>query len=73
MRINEKNVSHGVTPSNDPFRLVIDKTPALIHTALPDGYLDFFNRCRLEYVGLPLEDIQGWKWTASIMPETVRK
>lgn len=25
-------------------RLVIDSTPALIHTALPDGYLDFFNQ-----------------------------
>ena len=23
---------------------IIDSTPALIHTALPDGYIDFFNR-----------------------------
>jgi hypothetical protein len=24
-------------------QLLIDSTPGLIHTSLPDGYLDFFN------------------------------
>ncbi len=62
---NHKEVSALLTPSEDPLQLVIDTTPALIHTALPDGSLDFFNRRWLEYVGLRLEDIQGWKWTAS--------
>jgi PAS domain S-box-containing protein len=52
-------------------RLVLNTTPALIHTALPDGNLDFFNRTWLRYVGLSLEDLQGWKWTASIHPEDV--
>jgi hypothetical protein len=33
-------------------QLVIDAIPALLHTALPDGYLDFFNRSWLEFVGL---------------------
>ena len=54
-------------------QLLIDSIPALIHTALPDGYLDFFNQTWLEYVGLPLEDIQGWKWTACIHPDDVRR
>lgn len=53
------------------FRLVADSVPALIHTALPDGYLDFFNQTWLKYVGLSLEDLQGWKWTAAIHPEDV--
>ena len=70
---NDKEVSARITPSEDPFQLVIDTTPALIHTALPDGSLDFFNRRWLEYVGLPLEDIQGWKWTASIHSEDVEQ
>jgi PAS domain S-box-containing protein len=52
-------------------RLVIDSTPALIHTGLPDGYLDFFNQPWLKYVGRSLEDLEGWKWTASIHPEDV--
>ncbi|MEA2429515.1 MAG: hypothetical protein QOF37_3143, partial [Thermoleophilaceae bacterium] len=70
---NQKEVSQRLAPSEDPLQLVIDTTPALIHTALPDGSLDFFNRRWLEYVGLPLEEIQGWKWTASIHPEDVEQ
>jgi PAS domain S-box-containing protein len=70
---NHKGVSQRLTSSEDPLQLVIDTTPALIHTALPDGSLDFFNRRWLEYVGLSLEEIQGWKWTASIHPEDVEQ
>ena len=42
-------------------RLVIHTT--LTHTALPDGNIDFFNRRWLEYLGLTLEEVQGWRWT----------
>src|ERR1700720_4153238 len=52
-------------------QLVIHTTPTLIHTALPDGNIDFFNRRWLEYLGLTLEDVQGWRWTAAIHPEDV--
>jgi PAS domain S-box-containing protein len=44
----------------------------MIHTGRPDGYLDFFNQTWLKYVGRPLEDLQGWKWTAFIDPEDVQ-
>jgi PAS domain-containing protein len=40
-------------------QLIIDSTPALIHTALPDGYIDFFNQTWLRYLGVPLEKMQG--------------
>ena len=52
-------------------QLLIDSIPALIHSSLPDGYLDYFNQRWLEYVGVPLEDVQGWKWRASIHPDDV--
>jgi PAS domain S-box-containing protein len=52
-------------------QLIIDSTPALIHTVLPDGYHDFFNQSWLNYVGASLEDLSGWKWTASLHPEDV--
>ncbi len=59
-------------PGSAPdFQRLIDATPALIHTSLPDGYLDFFNQSWLEYVGRSLEDLQGWKWTAVIHPDDV--
>ena len=70
---NQEGVSQRLTPSEDPLQLVIDTIPALIHTALPDGSLDFFNRRWLEYVGLSLEEIQGWKWTTAIHPEDVEQ
>ena len=52
-------------------QLLVDSAPSLIHTGRPDGYLDFFNQTWLRYVGRPLEDLQGWKWTAFIHPEDV--
>jgi len=55
----------------ETIRLIIDSTPAFIHTALPDGYIDFFNETWLRYVGVPLENIQGWNWTSAIHPEDV--
>ena len=53
-------------------RLIIDTTPALIHTSRPDGYLDYFNKRWVEYLGVSLEDIEGWKWTASVHPDDVK-
>ncbi len=52
-------------------QLLIDSTPALIHSSLPDGHIDFFNQRWLDFVGLSFENISGWKWTASIHPEDV--
>jgi len=52
-------------------QLLVHSAPSLIHTSRPDGYLDFFNQTWLSYVGRPLEDLEGWKWTAFIHPEDV--
>jgi len=30
--------------TEDTLRLIVDTTPALIHTGRPDGHLDYFNR-----------------------------
>lgn len=57
--------------SEDYLRLVIDTVPALIHAGRADGYLDFFNQRWLDYVGLSLEEMSGWKWTSVIHPEDV--
>jgi hypothetical protein len=52
-------------------RQVINSAPALIHTARPDGYLDFFNQTWLDFVGQPLKSLLGWKWMSWIHPEDV--
>jgi PAS domain S-box-containing protein len=64
-------------PNSDPasymadLRFVLDSAPALIHTALPDGRLDFFNESWLRYLGWPLDELVDWKWTSFIHPDDV--
>ena len=45
--------------SENRLRLIIDTTPALIHTSRPDGYLDYFNKRWVEYLGVSLDDVEG--------------
>src|SRR5580693_7224675 len=52
-------------------QLLVDSIPGLIHTATPDGYLDYFNKPWLEYLGVTLDKVAGWNWTAFVHPEDV--
>jgi hypothetical protein len=52
------------TATEDALRRAVDTTPAFIHTVRPDGYLDYFNRRWLDFLGKPLEDVCGWRWNA---------
>jgi PAS domain S-box-containing protein len=52
-------------------QLLVDSIPTLIHTARPDGYLDYFNKPWLEYLGVTLDKVTGWNWTAFVHPEDV--
>ncbi len=63
--------SAGQQPESLNIQLLVDSIPALIHTASPDGYLDYFNKPWLEYFGVTLNKVAGWNWTAFIHPEDV--
>ena len=52
-------------------RLIVDTTPALIYSARPDGYIDFFNQCYLEFIGLSREELSGWGWTKTVHPDDI--
>src|SRR5271157_286503 len=60
-------------PKSEPMNLQLlsDSIPALIHTGLPNGDLDYFNQTWLNYVGLSFDDLTGWKWTAAVHPDDV--
>ena len=60
---------HG--PDVSSLRALIDSLPTLIHTGRPDGYLDFFNQRWLQFVGLRLEELEGWKWTSAVHRDDV--
>src|SRR6266567_7472133 len=64
-----KIAEHG--PNLASLQELVDSVPALIHTARPDGSIDFFNQRWLEFVGLRLEDLEGWKWTAVVHSDDV--
>jgi len=49
-------------------QLLVDSIPALIHTSRPDGFLDYFNKPWLEYLGVTLDKVTGWNWTAFVHP-----
>jgi PAS domain S-box-containing protein len=53
------------------FNSSFHSAPSMIHTGRPDGYLDFFNQTWLRYVGRPLEELLGWRWTSFIHREDV--
>jgi formate hydrogenlyase transcriptional activator len=68
-----KRAEEELRASERKYRHLVDTTPAFIHTALPDGALDFLSRGWLEYGGLALTDLVDWRWTAAIHPEDVER
>ncbi|HET6889102.1 MAG TPA: sigma 54-interacting transcriptional regulator [Candidatus Udaeobacter sp.] len=71
MKASESLQNDQSTASEHALRRAVDTTPAFIHTARPDGYLDYFNRGWLDFFGKSLEDVCGWRWTESVHPEDV--
>ena len=55
------------------FQRIIEHSPALIHTAQPDGALDFFNQRWLDFVGASLPDLLGWSWVSFVHPDDATK
>ena len=71
MKASESLQNDQSTATEDALRRAVDTTPAFIHTARPDGYLDYFNRGWLDFFGKSLEEVCGWRWTESVHPEDV--
>jgi PAS domain S-box-containing protein len=67
--------THGTTQSSEPLdlRVLIEKIPALVLCALPDGSVEFVNRAWQEYTGCSLQQLSGWVWQTTIHPGDVAK
>ncbi|MEY4514008.1 MAG: hypothetical protein RLZZ450_6130 [Pseudomonadota bacterium] len=59
--------------SEAQFRELVENLPELAWNALPDGYIDFYNRRWYEYTGTTFEKMQGWQWTSVHDPEKVEE
>ena len=71
MKASESLQNDQSTATENALRRAVDTTPAFIHTARPDGYMDYFNRGWLDFFGKSLEEVCGWRWTESVHPEDV--
>ncbi len=61
--------------SRDPLDLrnLIERLPALVLCALPDGSVEFANRAYHEYTGWSVEELSGREWQTLIHPEDRRE
>ena len=50
---------------------LVDSFPGFIFTNRPDGYLDYCNQSMLEYLGVPFEALEGWRWGAVVHSDDV--
>jgi hypothetical protein len=57
------NVEDSFRQGEDYLRRAIDVTPALIHTGLPDSYLNFLNQPWLKQAGVSMGELPGWAGT----------
>ncbi len=48
---------------------MVNSIPAFAWSAHADGRAEFFNQHYLDYMGLSLEQAQGWGWTAVVHPD----
>jgi PAS domain S-box-containing protein len=55
-------------PSADDLQRLVDTAPALLHSAQPDGSLDFCNQGWLDFLGARMQDLQGWGWVSWAHP-----
>jgi PAS domain S-box-containing protein len=68
--IEERKKAEGALQSNERnLGLIINTMPTLAWSALPNGSAEFLNQHYLDYVGLPLEKLQGWGWTVAVHPD----
>ena len=68
---DRKKAEEALRSSQRDLSLMINAMPGLIHSARPDGYIDFLNNGWLNFFGLPLEEVVGWDWIKTFHPDDV--
>ncbi|RWP04200.1 PAS domain-containing protein [Mesorhizobium sp.] len=63
-----KRAQQALAASGRSLKLIVDTIPAMAWSARLDGTAEFFNQHYLDFVGLALEQAQGWGWTAAVHP-----
>jgi PAS domain S-box-containing protein len=53
------------------FRVIADAVPQMMWSALPDGWIDWYNARWYEYTGQTREEAAGWGWQAVHHPDDI--
>ncbi len=57
--------------SEQLYRVLAEAIPQIVWTALPDGWVDYYNQRWFEYTGMTLAETQGWGWSPVLHPDDV--
>jgi len=66
---DERSAADHVGAGGHDLQRVIDLMPAMAWSARADGTGDFFNQHYLDYVGLSVDEVRDWQWTAAVHPD----
>jgi PAS domain S-box-containing protein len=66
---DRKVAERALAESERRLQEIIDAIPALVWSAHADGSADFVNQYYLDYVGMSMEEVVGWGWTAAVHPD----
>src|SRR3984957_18192631 len=69
----QEQLTEELRRSEKELRDVIDTIPAIVWSALPDGYRTFVNKGWVEYTGMTVEQSLGSGWHAVIHPEDLKR
>src|SRR5262245_5958404 len=61
----------GTLSREEDLRRLADVLPQLVWIAQPDGRIDYYNQCCLDYTGLTRAELEGWGWQRVLHPDEV--
>jgi two-component system, sensor histidine kinase and response regulator len=64
-----KRIEEALRESEAWFRFLANAMPQIVWTARPDGYCDYLNQRCEEYTGIPVPEMLGEGWLASLHPD----
>ncbi|MBV6624364.1 MAG: PAS domain S-box protein [Rivularia sp. (in: Bacteria)] len=69
----QKQIEAALRKSELNFRTLADSMPQIVWTALPNGFLDYYNQRWFDYTGMTLEQTIGWGWEPVLHPDDLQK
>ena len=64
-----KRAEQALRESEQRWRSLTEALPQLVWSATPDGARDYFSTQWTEYTGVPVSDLLGWRWLATLHPD----